>query len=97
MSQRGKAEHIHGPLLNNYANSTAKNQAYGAFRIIATDRSQLISECFTHINRLLTEIDKRFKPSDVQQSFVLFEPDYLIQKKTEVGRPSYGREELDFL
>ena len=98
LSQRGKAEPILGPSLNNYANSTAKNQAYGAFKIISIDRSQLISECFTHINRLLTEIDKRFKPSDVQQRFiVLFEPDYLIQKKTEVGKPGYGREELDFL
>ena len=98
LSQRDEPEPILGPSLNDYIISTATNPSYGAFKIIASDRSQLMSECFTHINGLLTEIDKRFKPSDVQQQFiVLFEPNYLIQKKSEIDKPGYGRQELDFL
>ena len=98
MSQIDEPEPILGPSLNDYTNSTAKNQSYGAFKIIVNDRSQLISESFTHINQLLIEINKRFKPSDVQERFiVLFEPDYLLQNKSEVGKPGYGRQELDFL
>lgn len=85
LSQKDEPTPIFGPSLAGYINSTAKNQCFGAFRIIDSDRSQLINECFTHIDRLLIEIDKRFKPSDVQQCFiVLFEPDYLIQKKTKL-------------
>lgn len=98
LSEKDKPEPILGPSLNEYTNSTEKNQSYGAFNIITTDRSKLLSECFTHINQLLIEIDKRFKPSDVQQRFiVLFEPDYLIQHKSEVDKPGYGRQELNFL
>lgn len=98
LSQIDEPEPILGPSLNDYTNSTVKNQSYGAFKIIVNDRSQLISESFTHINQLLIEINKRFKPSDVQERFiVLFEPDYLLQNKSEVGKPGYGRQELDFL
>jgi len=98
LSQIDEPEPILGPSLNDYTNSTVKNQSYGAFKIIVNDRSQLISESFTHINQLLIEINKRFKPSDVQERFiVLFELDYLLQNKSEVGKPGYGRQELDFL
>jgi hypothetical protein len=46
----------------------------------------------------LIEIDKRFKPSEAQERFiVLFEPEYLIKNANEIAKSSYGRQELDFL
>ncbi|CAF4458620.1 unnamed protein product [Rotaria socialis] len=74
------------------------NNSYGAFQIVVGDRNKLFDECFTHIDRLLFEIEKRFKPSKVQECFlVLFEPDYLVKNKNEITKSYYGREELDYI
>jgi hypothetical protein len=98
LSQKNEREPILGPSLNDYLNSITSNNSYGAFQVVISDRSKLFTEVFLHINRLLAEIDKRFKPSEVQERFiVLFEPDYLIKNRNEVAKSSYGRQELDFL
>ncbi|UJR23096.1 hypothetical protein I4U23_026119 [Adineta vaga] len=96
--EKGEPVLILGPSLNDYTNSTEKNQSYGAFKIISSDQSKLLSECFIHINQLFIEIDKRFKSSGAQQRFILlFAPDYLIQQESEADKSVYGLPELDFL
>lgn len=98
LSQKDNAEPVLGPSLNDYIKSITSTNSFGAFQIALTDRSELYTECFVHINQLLVEIEKRFKPSEVQERFiVLFEPDYLIRNSSEVGKSSYGRQELDYL
>ncbi len=53
---------------------------------------------FNNIDRLLLEIDKRFKQSQVQQYFVvLFEPEHLIKNKNKVMTSNYGREEFEWI
>ncbi|CAF0838331.1 unnamed protein product [Rotaria sordida] len=98
LSQKKESQPVLGPSLTEYVNHMKKNNSYGAFSIAAIDRLKMYSECFTHISQLLLEIDQRFKPSKVQQSFVvLFEPDYLIQNKDQVSKSNYGRQELEYL
>jgi hypothetical protein len=98
LTQKNELEPILGPSLNDYLNSITNNNSYGAFQIIVSDRSKLFTEVFLHIDRLLIEIDKRFKPSEAQERFiVLFEPEYLIKNANEIAKSSYGRQELDFL
>jgi hypothetical protein len=99
LDQKHELEPILGPSLNDYLNSITANNSYGAFQIDpSADRSTLFTEVFLHIERLLVEIDKRFKPSETQECFiVLFEPGYLIKNKSFIAKSSYGRRELDFL
>lgn len=98
LSQKDNSEPVLGPSLNDYTKSITTNTSFGAFSIVIVDRSELYTECFVHINQLLIEIEKRFKPSEVQECFiVLFEPDYLIKNNSEVAKSNYGRQELDYL
>jgi hypothetical protein len=60
-SQKEESEYILGPSLNGYINCITNNGSYSAFQIVVNDRSKLYNECFLHIDRLLLEIDKRFK------------------------------------
>ncbi|CAF2551925.1 unnamed protein product [Rotaria sp. Silwood2] len=98
LSQKQESKCILGPTLNDYLDSTMNNNSYGAFKIVIGDRDKLYKECFTHIDRLLLELDKRLKPSKLQQCFlVLFEPDYLINNKDDVMKSNYGRQELEYI
>ena len=98
LSQKKESEPVLGPSLNDYLNSITTENTYGAFPIVVSDRSTLFTELFLHIDRLLIEIDRRFKPSEVQECFiVLFEPDYLVKNEREIFKSSYGRKELEFL
>ena len=86
-----------GPALFDYIRITSEG-AYGSFKIVIGDRKKYFMDCMTHIHRLLQELDRRFSPSKVQESFaVLFNPEYLIMNKKSVGGLDYGRSELDFL
>ncbi len=98
LAEKPKQEPTLGPSLTDYINSITSNNSFGAFQIVLTDRSKLYAECFLHIDRLLIEIEKRFKPSKTQECFiVLFEPDYLIKYAKDVSKSFYGRQELDYL
>ncbi|CAF0982909.1 unnamed protein product [Rotaria sp. Silwood1] len=98
LSRKQESKCILGPSLNDYLDSTMNNNSYGAFQIVIGDRDKLYKECFTHIDRLLLELDRRFKPSKLQQCFlVLFEPDYLINNKDDVMKSNYGRQELEYI
>ncbi|CAF1376387.1 unnamed protein product [Adineta ricciae] len=98
LSEKNKQEPILGPSLTDYVNLINTNNSFGAFQVILTDRTKLYNECFLHIDRLLIELEKRFKPCKTQECFiVLFEPDYLIKYATEVAKSSYGRQELNYL
>jgi hypothetical protein len=58
----------------------------------------LIKECIAHIERLLTELNKRFSQLPVQENLtVLFDPRYLIEHKKYIVSPDYGRSALGFL
>ncbi len=97
-AQKEESQFILGPSLNGYVDSISNNKSYGAFEIVIADRTKLYEECFLHIDRLLLELDKRFKPSKLQECFlVLFEPEYLINSKNEVMKSSYGRQELEYI
>ena len=65
--------------MTDYIHLNFNNNSYGAFQILVGDRNKLFEECFTHLHQLLFEINKRFKPSKLQECFlVLFEPDRLV-------------------
>lgn len=86
-----------GPALASYIKRTEKG-VYGAFKIDSCNRSELIKECIAHIDRLLSELNKRFSRSPVQESLtVLFDPRYLIEHKKDIASPDYGRSSLGFL
>ena len=98
LEQKNELKPTLGPSLNDYINSITIDNSYGAFQIVPSDRSKLFAEVFLHIDRLLVEIDKRFKPSEAQERFlVLFEPGCLVKNIGEVAKSNYGRKELDFL
>ena len=85
-----------GSALSDYIRITSEG-AYQSFKIVIGDRKKYFIDCMAHIHRLLQELDRRFFPSKVQESFaVLFNPEYLIMNKKSVGGLDYGRSELDF-
>ena len=84
--------------MTDYIHLTSNNKSYGTFQIVVGDRNKLPEECFTHINRLLFEINKRFKPSKLQECFlVLFESDCLVKNKDKIVKSYYEQEELNFI
>ena len=97
-TQKNESEFVVGPSPIGYIDSVSNNKSYGTFQIIIGDRGNLYKECFLHIDRLLIELDRRFKLTKLQECFlVLFEPEYLISRKDEVMRSSYGRQELEYI
>ncbi|CAF4969970.1 unnamed protein product [Rotaria sp. Silwood1] len=85
------------PALSEYILLTTE-ALYGSFKINLGDRKKFLNDCLEHIHRLLRELDRRFTPSKVQESLsILFDPQYLLTNKKNIGCLNYGRAELDFL
>jgi hypothetical protein len=88
---------IMGPALTDYVETT-KLGSFGHFKINLGDRITFFNDCRKHIKRLLQELDKRFKPSVVQENLsLLFDVPYLIKNKNKLDSTEYGRRSLDIL
>ena len=86
-----------GPALSDYIEST-KSGSFGGFKIQLGDRNKFQNDCREHVERLIQELDRRFKPSMVQESLsTLFDPRYLITNKNKLDSIEYGRFHLNFL
>ena len=88
---------IMGPALSDYVETTRLG-TFGHFKINLGDRNMFFNDCREHIKRLLQELDKRFKPSMVQENLsLLFDVPYLIKNKNKLDSTEYGRRNLDIL
>jgi hypothetical protein len=86
-----------GPFLSKYIQQTS-NKTYGAFSIDTKDRQIAEENCRSHTERFLTELERRFSISKVQESLCyLFDPSHLHKNEHRVRQPGYGREQLAFL
>ena len=69
-----------GPELSDYVEST-KSGLFGAFQLKLGDRDKFFKDARTHIERLIQELDKRFKPSPLRENLsILFDYQYLSKK-----------------
>jgi hypothetical protein len=86
-----------GPCLSKYIQQTS-NKTYGAFSIDTKYRRIAEENCRSHTERFLTELERRFSISKVQESLCyLFDPSHLHKNEHRVRQPGYGREQLAFL
>ncbi|CAF3930526.1 unnamed protein product [Rotaria sp. Silwood1] len=94
---RSESTSIMGPTLTSYIEATELG-SFGSFKIKLGDRVMFFNDCRKHIQRLLQELDKRFKPSIVQEHLsMLFDVQHLIKNKNELDSIEYGRRSLDIL
>ncbi|CAF3984796.1 unnamed protein product, partial [Adineta steineri] len=83
-----------GPALTDYMEST-KLGTFGAFKLTLGDRNKFINESCKYIERLIHELDRRFKPSVVQESLsTLFDPQHLLKNSKKLDSVEYGRSQL---
>ncbi|CAF0828501.1 unnamed protein product [Rotaria sordida] len=67
---------IMGPALCDYIEST-ESGSFDGFKIKLGDRKKFRKDCREHVERLIQQLDKRFKPSIVQESLsILFDPQH---------------------
>ncbi|CAF3165477.1 unnamed protein product [Rotaria sp. Silwood2] len=94
---RSESTLIMGPTLTDYIEATELG-SFGGFKIKLGDRVMFFNDCHKHIQRLLQELDRRFKPSIVQEHLsMLFDVQHLIKNKNELDSIEYGRGSLDTL
>ncbi|CAF1446317.1 unnamed protein product [Rotaria sordida] len=75
---RSESTSIMGPTLTDYIEATELG-SFGGFKIKLGDRVMFFNDCRKHTQRLLQELDKRFKPSIVQEHLsMLFDVQHLI-------------------
>ena len=86
-----------GPSLSKYIELTS-NETYGAFFVDTKNRQIAEENCRLYVERFLSELDRRFPISKVQECLCcLFDPAYLYKNEQSIRRNGYGREQLRFL
>ncbi|CAF2948053.1 unnamed protein product [Rotaria sp. Silwood2] len=71
---------IMGPALGDYIESTELG-SFGGFKIKLGDRKTFRKDCREHVDRLIQQLDKRFKPSMVQESLSTGRSKSPVEKK----------------
>ena len=78
--------------------SWSQPSVFGAFKLKIGDRDQFRAKSRQYVERLIHELDRRFKPSAVQESLAtLFDPQHLLKNITKLNSVEYGRSQLDCL